>query len=178
MRPQIPTSLRHLAVDNLSENAQPFRSSICWLISTFGRYDRLIPTSTASVRQPEVMMLGTAPGLVDRWRSTSPSSGRPGVVNRLVFQSLHRVGEIRTAVAIGGDAVGYQECEAVSLHGRAHQFGGVTRAEPGRHLLGAGTVSGSGRCSAKYPIRIATTEVGVVAATHAPSASAHAFVAP
>src|SRR5215216_6534816 len=50
--------------------------------------------------------------LVDTWRSISPSSGRPCVVDRLVVQSLQRVGEIRTAVAIGGDAVGYQKCEA------------------------------------------------------------------
>ena len=72
---------------------------------------------------------------------------------------LHRVLEVRTAVAVSGDAVSHDEREAVGLHGRAYQLGGVWR-------------------TAKYPIRRATTEVAVVAATHAPSASAQAFVAP
>jgi hypothetical protein len=52
----------------------------------------------------------------------------PGVVDWTVAQLLHRLLQVGTAVAIGGDAIGDDERKANGLHGSTHQFCGITRA--------------------------------------------------
>jgi hypothetical protein len=69
-----------------------------------------------------------------------PLKGRlrrlPGVVDRTVAQLLHRLLQVGTAVAIGGDAIGHDEGKTNGLHGSTHQLGGITWAKPRGQLSG------------------------------------------
>jgi hypothetical protein len=80
-------------------------------------------------------------------------------------------------VSVGRHAVGDDEATDVGLDGSPEQVG-ASRESSHAAWSRADVVPRSGRSTWTLPIRSATTVVVDVVATHDPTASAHAFVAP
>jgi hypothetical protein len=102
---------------------------------------------------------------------------RPGVIYLVIAQLLHRLLQVRDPVAVSGDAVGHDERQTVRLDRSAYQLSSVLGLSQADRSGAARQRRAEPRQSNRFAGQQPKSPV-LVAATHAPNASTHAFVAP